>query len=95
MTKPRNRLLIPLGLPLALLGVTAGAAALFAPRLPRQVRVGELPELGENAALVASNQVVTPAGQVVRLSRDRPKDVALSPDGAFLAVLRTRSGPRH
>jgi len=55
--------------------------------LSRQTPVGELPQPAENTALVASNQVVTPAGKVVRLSRDRPKDVALSPDGQTLAVL--------
>lgn len=87
MSKPRQRLAIPIALPLALLGVAAGAGAIIGPRWSRQAKVGELPELGENAALVASNQVVTPAGKVVRLSRDRPKDVALSPDGRILAVL--------
>jgi len=86
MLKRKNRKVVTLALPLALLGI-AGATAVVAPRISRLTPVGELAEGGGNAALVSSNQVVTPAGKVVRLSKDRPKDVALSPDGKTLAVL--------
>jgi YVTN family beta-propeller protein len=41
----------------------------------------------EGGVLVASHQVVTPAGVVARLEGARPKDLALSPDGATVAVL--------
>lgn len=86
MPERKNHLLLTLTIPLLLVGI-AGTTAVVAPRVSRQTPVGELPESGGNAALVSSNQVVTPAGKIVRLSKDRPKDVALSPDGKTLAVL--------
>jgi YVTN family beta-propeller protein len=86
MPERKNRKLLFVAVPLALLGI-AGATAVVSPRVTRQTPVGELPESEGNAALVSSNQVITPAGKIVRLSKDRPKDVALSPDGKTLAVL--------
>jgi YVTN family beta-propeller protein len=68
-----------------LLAFAAGAAALLSPRLSPLARVGQQTEDG--GILVASNQVVTPAGTVIRLEGARPKDLALSPDGGTLAVL--------
>jgi YVTN family beta-propeller protein len=67
-------------LPLALV---AGGGALLAPHALRAPVGGEV----DGGVLVASNQVVTPAGTVQRVEGARPKDAALSPDGATLAVL--------
>jgi YVTN family beta-propeller protein len=91
MSKPSSRLTLFVALPLALAGIAGGAAALLGPILSRQAPVGEIAGAGEDAALVSSNQVVTPAGKVVRLEGERPKDVELSPDGRTLAVLAQRS----
>lgn len=67
----------------------AGAVTV-APQRDGKRPVGPVPET-ENTYLVASNQMVTPAGRVVTISGARPKDTALSPDGKTLAVL-TQSG---
>jgi YVTN family beta-propeller protein len=48
--------------------------------------VGEETERG---VLVSTNQIVTPVGRIEKVDAARPKDVALSPDGATLAVLTT------
>lgn len=53
---------------------------------PSRKLMGEQPEGG---VLVTTNQIVTPIGTVQRTEGARPKDVALSPDGATLAVLTT------
>lgn len=70
---------------LVTLAVAGSGAALLWPRAFPQQPVGELADGA--GALVASNQLVTPAGTVKTLSGARPKDVALSPDGKTLAVL--------
>ncbi|MEO8440615.1 MAG: alkaline phosphatase family protein [Spartobacteria bacterium] len=41
----------------------------------------------DGSVLVPTNQTVTPAGTVRLIEGDRPKDLALSPDGQILAVL--------
>ena len=46
-------------------------------------------EDGHGAALVPSNQTVTPIGHVEQIEAARVKDVELSPDGKTLAVLST------
>jgi len=48
------------------------------------------PTMGEQAngkVLVPTNQTVTPIGLVRRFDGERPKDLALSPDGKLIAVL--------
>ncbi|MDR3401538.1 MAG: alkaline phosphatase family protein [Chthoniobacter sp.] len=46
-------------------------------------------EQADGGVLVTTNQFVTPLGKVQRIDGARPKDMALSPDGATLAVLTT------
>lgn len=46
-------------------------------------------EQNDGSVLVTTNQMVTPLGKVQKLSGERPKDMALSPDGSMLAVLTT------
>lgn len=60
-------------------GIGAGAAGLV-------VRLGAQPD---GSAVVPTNQTVTPAGMVHQLPGSRPKDVAISPDGSWVAVLAT------
>src|SRR5689334_1184711 len=48
--------------------------------------VGEQPD---GRVLVTTNQMVTPLGKVQTVADERPKDLALSPDGSLLAVLTT------
>lgn len=52
--------------------------------LSTPVTLGEQPD---GSILVPTNQTVTPVGVIQRIKRDRPKDLALSPDGKVLAVL--------
>jgi len=68
-----------------LLALAASAAGVLSTRLSPLAPVGQ--ETEDGGVLVASNQVVTPVGTVARLDNFRPKDLALSPDGATLAVL--------
>jgi len=46
-------------------------------------------EQADGGVLVTTNQFVTPIGKVQRIDGARPKDMALSPDGATVAVLTT------
>ena len=46
--------------------------------------MGEQPD---GSVLVPSNQTITPTGTMRRIEGERPKDLALSPDGKLLAVL--------
>ena len=51
---------------------------------------GTAPTMGEQpggGVLVPSNQLITPVGKIVRIENERPKDLALSPDGKLVAVL--------
>jgi DNA-binding beta-propeller fold protein YncE len=43
----------------------------------------------DGSVLVTTNQKVTPLGKVQEVSGERPKDLAVSPDGALVAVLTT------
>lgn len=43
----------------------------------------------DGSVLVTTNQFVTPLGKVQAVADERPKDLALSPDGSLLAVLTT------
>ncbi|MBB6049684.1 bifunctional YncE family protein/alkaline phosphatase family protein [Armatimonas rosea] len=52
-----------------------------------QGRVEQIGEQAGGAALVSSNQRITPVGKLQTLRASRPKDVAVSPDGALVAVL--------
>src|SRR4051812_25259993 len=68
------------------------AAALTIPFLPanaapkpRQL-AGEQPD---GSVLVTTNQMVTPLGKVQTISGERPRDLAVSPDGSLIAVLTT------
>lgn len=54
-----------------------------------QMKRRELGAQPDNAVLVPSNQTVKPLGLVRTTEGVRPKDAALSPDGATLAVLTT------
>jgi YVTN family beta-propeller protein len=54
------------------------------PVLATQRTMGEQPS---GSVLVPTNQAVTPVGIIQRIEDDRPKDLALSPDGKVLAVL--------
>jgi DNA-binding beta-propeller fold protein YncE len=49
----------------------------------------EVGEQTDGSVLVTTNQVVTPLGRVEFVTNERPKDLALSPDGRILAVLTT------
>ncbi len=54
---------------------------------------GTPPTIGEQpggGVLVPSNQLITPIGKTVRIEDERPKDLALSPDGKLVAVLAQR-----
>lgn len=44
---------------------------------------------GDGSVLVTTNQMVTPLGLVKELPFERPKDLAVSPDGSLVAVLTT------
>ncbi|MEO5719506.1 MAG: bifunctional YncE family protein/alkaline phosphatase family protein [Chthoniobacterales bacterium] len=70
---------------------TLGLAALLAGGIGSLSAVRATPRImGEQAdgsVLVPTNQTVTPIGLVRRIEGDRPKDLALSPDGKILAVL--------
>jgi YVTN family beta-propeller protein len=51
---------------------------------------GTAPTIGNQpggGVLVPSNQLITPVGRIVRLEDERPKDLAVSPDGKLVAVL--------
>lgn len=61
-------------------------AAAPAPSPPGRVQAGDQPDGG---VLVTTNQMVTPLGKVQKLPGERPKDMAMSPDGSLLAVLTT------
>ena len=79
---------LPQVLCLSLVCAISGLAKEAAPSktaAPRKL-VGEQAEGG---VLVTTNQIVTPIGKVARTDGVRPKDMALSPDGATLAVLTT------
>lgn len=65
------------------LALSLGAMALGLSQ-ERQEQIGET---GAGAALVSSNQKVTPTGTLQTLKSSRPKDLALSPDGQTVAVL--------
>src|SRR4051812_28218999 len=43
----------------------------------------------DGSVLVTTNQMVTPLGLVKELPFERPKDLAVSPDGSLVAVLTT------
>lgn len=43
----------------------------------------------DGSVLVPSSQTLTPVGAVVKIDRNRPKDLAVSPDGQTVAVLCT------
>ena len=52
--------------------------------------IGAAPTIGQQpggGVLVPSNQLITPVGKTVRIENERPKDLALSPDGKLVAVL--------
>src|SRR5436305_14490303 len=83
MPRPKR---FKLGLVLIVLLFGAGSAAVVALQIAR-----ETPGLQQDGSfLVTTNQAVTPVGIVRRLESARPKDMALSPDGATLAVLCTK-----
>src|SRR4051812_29214506 len=44
-------------------------------------------EQADGSVLVTTNQMVTPLGKVQKLAGERPKDLAVSPDGSRVAVL--------
>ena len=52
-----------------------------------QGRVEQIGEQADGATLVSSNQRITPVGKLQTLRAARPKDIAVSPDGALVAVL--------
>src|SRR4051812_45225129 len=56
------------------------------PAAPARILPGEQPD---GSVLVTTNQMVTPLGKVQKLPGERPKDMAMSPDGSLLAVLTT------
>src|SRR5688500_5444215 len=63
-----------------------GATAAFVVQGGRREAPGQL---GDGRTLVTTNQIVSPVGVVRRLDGARPKDLAISPDGATVAVLST------
>lgn len=70
-----------------IVGVVVGAGALgvgAAALQTARITLGVQPDGG---ALTPTNQTVTPVGVVQRIQGDRPKDLALSPDGRVVAVL--------
>ncbi len=71
--------------PLVTFSFAIRAADKFA-EAPACQSVGEQPD---GSFLVSTNQVVTPVGKVERIEGARPKDLAVSPDGATIAVLTT------
>ncbi len=77
-TSPARRR-VALGVAIAVLVTVGGAGAVQVAR----VTLGEQPAGGY---LVSTNQMVAPIGVVRRTDGDRPKDVALSPDGKTVAV---------
>lgn len=78
------------GLAVALALGSVGVAGVVAPRFTSKTPVGELPTAGKDAAVLPTNQTVTPVGNIVRFDVNRPKDAAWSPDGTLLAVLAQR-----
>src|SRR5258708_2178632 len=83
MPRPKR---FKLGLILAISLFGAGSAAVVALQIAR-----ETPGLQQDGSfIVTTNQAVTPVGIVRRIESARPKDMALSPDGATLAVLCTK-----
>src|SRR5205814_2143495 len=43
----------------------------------------------DGSVLVTTNQSITPLGTIQEVARERPKDLAVSPDGSLVAVLTT------
>jgi DNA-binding beta-propeller fold protein YncE len=62
------------------------APSQMAPSPPGRRQAGAQPD---GSVLVTTNQIVTPLGKVQTVADERPKDLALSPDGSLLAVLTT------
>src|SRR5690349_14720621 len=58
----------------------------LAQELVRRLFMGKQPD---GSVLVSSNQRLTPGGRVQEIPGARPRDLALSPDGATLAVMTT------
>ena len=79
-SRPRSAALVCLAI-----GLLAASVRAF---LADREQPGETPD---GATIVTTNQRVTPAGEVVLLSGERPKDLAISPDGRTVAVVTHRS----
>src|SRR4051794_11842238 len=66
------------------------ASDLLAKTPPKEATARRLVGRQDNGSvLVTTNQMVTPLGLVKELPSERPKDLAVSPDGSLIAVLTT------